>query len=58
MIEKLAQAREGEGCTPIPFHYIYHHEQSCGVRSSWEGRYTTPISTLSLYVLCSEEYSD
>ncbi len=29
-----------------PFHYIYHHIQSCGVRSSWEDRYTPPISTL------------
>jgi hypothetical protein len=28
-----------------------HLVQSCGVRSSWEGRYTPPISTLPLYVL-------
>jgi hypothetical protein len=41
-VEKLAQ--------PTPFHYIYHHVQSCGVRSSREGRYTPPISTLSLNV--------
>ncbi len=34
------------------FHYIYHNVQSCGVCSSWERRYTLPISTLSLYVLC------
>ncbi len=27
-----------------PFHSIYH--QSCGVLSSWEGRYTPPISPL------------
>jgi hypothetical protein len=25
MMEKLAQAGEGGKCTPIPFHYIYHH---------------------------------
>jgi hypothetical protein len=41
MLEKLAQ--------PSPFHYIYHHIQICGVRSSWEGRYTPPISTLHQY---------
>jgi hypothetical protein len=44
-MEKLAQ--------PSPFHYIYHHVQSCGVRSSREGRYTPPIPTLPLYVLCA-----
>jgi hypothetical protein len=35
----------------IPFHSIYHHVQSCSERSSWEGRYTPPISSLFLYVL-------
>ncbi len=50
MREKLAKASEGGGCTPIPFHYIYHHVQSCGVCSSWEGRYTPPFSTLPLYI--------
>ncbi len=37
-----------------PFHSIYHHEQSCGVQytSSWEGRFTHPIISLPLYVLC------
>jgi hypothetical protein len=34
MMEKLAQPSEGGGWTPTPFHYIYHHVQSCGVRSS------------------------
>jgi hypothetical protein len=34
MMEKLAQAGEGGGCTPNPFHYIFHHVQSCSVRSS------------------------
>jgi hypothetical protein len=47
---KSAQAGEGSGCKP--FHYIYHHVQSCGVRSSWEGRCNPPISTLPLCVLC------
>jgi hypothetical protein len=32
MMEKLAKAGEGGGCTPTPFHYIYHHVHSCGVR--------------------------
>ncbi len=34
MMEKLAQAGEGGGCTPIAFYYTYRHVQSCGVRSS------------------------
>jgi hypothetical protein len=38
MMEKLAQAVEGGGARPPPFHYIYNHVQSCSVRSSWEGR--------------------
>jgi hypothetical protein len=29
MLEKLAQAgEEGGGCTPTPFHFIYHQVQS------------------------------
>jgi hypothetical protein len=31
---KSAQPGVVGGCTPSPFHSIYHHEQSCGVRSS------------------------
>ncbi len=43
-VETLAQSGESGGCTPTPFHYIYHHvKKSCGERSSWEGRYTPPI---------------
>ncbi len=38
MMEKFAQAGEDGECTPTPFHYIFHHVQSWGVRSSWEGR--------------------
>ncbi len=44
----------GWGLTPTPFRYIYHRVQSRGVRSIWEGRYTPPISTLPLCVLCSD----
>ncbi len=55
MMEKLAQAGEGGGRTP--FNYIYHYVQSWGVRSSWEGRYTPPISTLPLYVLCAHYFA-
>jgi hypothetical protein len=36
----------GGGCTPNPFHSIYHLEQRCSVRSSWAGRYTPRISSL------------
>ncbi len=48
-----AVVRVGRGARPPPFHYIYiMYVQSFGVRSSWEGRYTLPISTLPRYVLC------
>ncbi len=40
------------GALHAPPHSIYHHVQRCGVRSSWKGRHTPPISTLPLYVLC------
>ncbi len=46
MMETSAQPGEEGRCTPTPLHYIYHILQSCGVRSSWEGIYTSPISTL------------
>jgi hypothetical protein len=49
---KISAGWCGGGCTPIPFHSIYHHIQSCSVRSSWVGRYTHPISSLPIYVLC------
>ncbi len=39
---------EGERWTRTHFHAIYHQVQSCGVRASWEGRYTPHISTLLL----------
>jgi hypothetical protein len=48
---KVSPAWWGWECTPTPFYYIYHHLKSCGIRSSWEGRYTPPISTLPIYVL-------
>ncbi len=35
MMERSALAREGGG---VHFHSVYHHIQSCSVRSSWEGR--------------------
>jgi hypothetical protein len=54
MMEKSAQTGEGGGSTSTPFHYVYHHVQSCGF-SSWEGRYTLPISTLPQYVLCGTD---
>ncbi len=42
---------EDGGCTLSPFHSIYHREQSCGVRSNWQNRYTAPIFPLPLHVL-------
>ncbi len=51
MMVNSAQSVEDGGCTPSPFHSLYHHEQSCGVRSSWEGRYTSPIATLPFFPL-------
>jgi hypothetical protein len=51
---KISPAWWGWGVHAQPplIHYIYHHVQSCGISSSWEGRYTSPASTLLLYVLC------
>ncbi len=54
-MEKSAKPAEGGGCTPTPFHCIYHHVQSCGVRCSWEGRYIPNMSTRPLYVLCAPD---
>ncbi len=42
MMVKSSQPGEGGGCMPTPFHSVYHHKQSCGVRSNWEGRCTPP----------------
>ncbi len=53
MMEKSVRAGVGRGCTPTPFHSIYHHVHSCCVYSIWEGRYTPPISPLPLCVLNS-----
>jgi hypothetical protein len=44
MMEKLARAGEGGGCTPSPLRSIYHHVQSF--------RYIPPISSLPLFLLC------
>ncbi len=50
MMVKSSQPGEGGRCTPSLFHSIYHHEQSFGVRSNWEGRYSTPISPIFLSI--------
>jgi hypothetical protein len=47
----ISPACESEGCTPTPFHYIYHHVQSCVYALA--DRAGTPISTLPLYVFCA-----
>ncbi len=52
---KIGPAWWGGGVHALLFHsIIYHHEQSCGLHSSWEGWYTPHISTLPLYVLCGD----
>jgi hypothetical protein len=40
----------GGRCMPTPFHYVYHHVQSCGAGSRAD---TLPPSSLPLYVLYS-----
>jgi hypothetical protein len=45
----------GGGFTP---HSIYHHKQSCGVRSTWEGWHTPLISPLPLYALSGRIFQD
>ncbi len=35
---------------------IYHHVQSCSVRSSWEGRYTPSVSSLPICTLCYTQW--
>ncbi len=49
--------RGGGGARPPPFYSIYLHVQCYIVRSSWEGRYTPPVSTLPLYVLCGRSFA-
>ncbi len=46
-IMMVNSAQPGKGGLPLSH---YHHKQS-GIRSSWEGRYTPPISPLPLSVL-------
>jgi hypothetical protein len=56
MMEKLAQAGEGAGCTPAPFHSIYHHVQSCKCMLQLRGQIHSPyfISTLMYSVVSTE----
>jgi hypothetical protein len=58
MMENIAQAGDVRvGGAPTPFHYIYHHVQSCTVLSSWRGRYTPPISSLPLSALWNQQHN-
>jgi hypothetical protein len=50
---KSAQAVDGRGGTYTPFHYIYHHVQSCNVRYATAER----ADTLSLFLLYPYVYS-
>ncbi len=49
---KISPGWWGWGRMPTPSHYIYHHQYSCSVRSSWVGRLTNPVSSLGKYILC------
>jgi hypothetical protein len=58
LIEKSDQPGEGGGCTTAPFHYMIYlpsHTKSWGT-FQLRGWYNTPISTLSLHVLCGKAY--
>ncbi len=56
MMVKSAQAGMSGGCTSTPFHYIYHHVQSCGVRSSWDVGWPNRIVINALNVVANEKY--
>ncbi len=49
-MENSALAGEGGGCTPTPFHYIYHHVQSCGVYAPAERADTLPLFLLYFFM--------
>jgi hypothetical protein len=51
-MEKSAQPGEGGGwgVQPTPFHYIYHHLQSCGVHAPAERADTLPLFLLYPYM--------
>jgi hypothetical protein len=53
---KSALASDGGGCTPIPFTIsTITYKESCSLRSSWEGGYTPPISSLPLQIICDQK---
>jgi hypothetical protein len=54
-MENSARLVKGGDAHPPPFYYIYHHVQSCSERSSLDGRYNLPISSLSLCTLGEEQ---
>jgi hypothetical protein len=59
MMVKPAQPGEVGGCSPTPFHSIYHHERSCIVCAPAESRCTvhTPyFSSTPTCTLCSPHY--
>jgi hypothetical protein len=50
---KLAQAGEGGGARPPPFTtFIITRKVAVYAPCSWVGRYTKPVSSLPIYVLC------
>jgi hypothetical protein len=53
MMEKSAQAGEGGGCRPTPFHYIYNHKVVAYALADRED--TLPLFLLyPVYVLCGK----
>ncbi len=52
MMEKSSPGWWGWRVHAHPLAAYYHHVQSCIVRSCWVGRYTHPVSSLPIYVLC------
>ncbi len=56
MVNSTQPCKVGGGVDflPLSFYDIYHHKHSCGVHSSWEGRYSAPISPLP-FLLCAPD---
>ncbi len=56
MIEKLAQAGEGGGCTHTPFHYSYHQVYKVAVYAQAEQADTLPLFHLFLNYVYSARF--
>jgi hypothetical protein len=54
---KISSGLVSGGVNAHPLSLYLPSRKSCSVRSSWEGRYNYPISSLPLYVLCGADQS-